>query len=336
MSRILKVLLAGMLALFLAGAGLYGAGWYWAEHAVAMDEEQIEYIIEPGSGVRTVAQSLNRAGIHMNAAGFLALARLTGQDTRIKAGAYLAQRGDTPRQILERMANGDMVRARITFIEGWTWPRIRATIAGNARIRQTLEGADDAEVLRRLGLQQASLEGLFYPDTYVFVPGTTDLDILRQAHDALKLRLDALWPTRNEQLRLASPYEALILASLIEKETGHGEDRARISGVFANRLRVGMPLQTDPSVIYGMGETYKGRIRKADLQRDTPWNTYTRPGLPPTPIAISGLAALEAALHPEQHDFFYFVARGDGTSEFSRNLAAHNRAVAKYILGRRQ
>ncbi len=330
----MKFFLAGLLLLALTGASLLGAGWYWAQHAVAMDDEEIEYIITPGSAPRRVAHILNQAGIHVNTAGFLLLARMRGEDTRIQAGAYQARRGDTPRTLLARMVAGDMVKVRFTLVEGWTWPRIRSSLQANARVRQTLQEADDAEILALLGAGQTSLEGLFFPDTYVFVPGTTDIDILRRAYQAQMQHLQTLWDARDPALRLASPYDALIMASLIEKETGHGEDRARVSGVFANRLRLGMPLQTDPSVIYGMGEAYQGRIRKADLRRDTPWNTYTRAGLPPTPIATPGLASLMAALHPEAHDYLYFVARGDGTSEFSRNLAAHNRAVSRYILGR--
>src|SRR5690606_23249317 len=187
---------------------------------------------------------------------------------------------------------------------------------------------------KRLGSSQKSPEGLFHPDTSGFVPGSTDFGILRRAYEAQETMLARLWEERDSDLPLQSPYEALILASIVEKETGLSQDRQRVAGVFINRLRIGMPLQTDPTVIYGMGDTYEGRIRKRDLTADTPWNTYTRGGLPPTPIANSGRAALYAALHPEEHDFLYFVSRGDGTSQFSTNLAAHNRAVAKYILKR--
>src|SRR5690606_637679 len=214
------------------------------------------------------------------------------------------------------------------------YQRIRQVLRESQAVKQTLEGVPDADLLKRLGAPYDSPEGLFYPDTYVFAPGTSDFDILRRAYQAQQQLLDELWAERDPDLPLKSPYEALILASIVEKETGHSPDRQRVSGVFINRLRIGMPLQTDPTVIYGMGDDYQGRIRKRDLTADTPWNTYTRGGLPPTPIANSGRAALYAALHPEEHDFLYFVSRGDGTSQFSTNLAAHNRAVAKYILKR--
>lgn len=335
MKTIKSYLLYFLLAITLVCTVLAGSAWYWTERPVAMDGDRVDYIIERGSSPRAVVRLLNEAGIHVNETGFLALARLTGDDKRIQAGAYEATRGDTPRALLARMANGDMVQARITFIEGWTYKRMRAAIADHEYIRQTLADDDDAALLERLGAPaRFRLEGLFYPDTYVFVPGTTDFDILRRAYAAQMQILESLWEQRDPDLPLASPYEALILASIIEKETGHTQDRRRVAGVFINRLRRNMPLQTDPTVIYGMGDAYQGRIRKADLQADTPWNTYTRGGLPPTPIANVGRASLEAALHPEKHDYYYFVSRGDGTSEFSRTLTAHNRAVAKYILGR--
>jgi UPF0755 protein len=232
------------------------------------------------------------------------------------------------------MANGDMTQVRLTFPEGWTFAQMRAALDADPKVRHDTQGLDEAAIAGRLGLDAKSLEGLFYPDPYVFAPGTSDLDILRRAAQAGRQVLDRLWAQRDRDLPLADPYQALILASIVEKETGHGSDRAKIAGVFVNRLRLGMPLQTDPTVIYGMGDRYQGRLRKKDLEQDTPWNTYTRAGLPPTPIANPGKAALTAALHPEHHDFLYFVSRGDGTSEFSRNLSAHNQAVGRYILKR--
>ena len=334
MSRYKTFLLYFTLAVVLVAGAIAGAAWYWTEKPLSLAEERVDYIIESGSTPRSVARELNKAGISVHEDAFVLLARITGKDTQIKAGAYEATQGDTPRTVLERMASGDMLQTRITLIEGWTYQRIRETLQNNTHIRQTLEGVDDAELLNRLGATAEAPEGLFYPDTYVFVPGTTDFDILRRAYAAQMQILDEAWSQRDPDLPLKSPYEALILASIVEKETGHSADRTRVAGVFTNRLRIKMPLQTDPTVIYGMGDAYKGRIRKVDLQTDTRWNTYTRGGLPPTPISSVGRAALDAALHPEEHKFLYFVSRGDGTSEFSRNLAAHNRAVAKYILGR--
>lgn len=320
--------------MLLTGAAVSTA-WYWTERAVTMDAERISYLVESGSTPRSVARILNKSGVKMNEAAFILLARLTGQDTKIKAGAYEAIQGDTPRALLERMASGDMLQTRIALIEGWSYKRIREALESSPDIRQTLADVDEAELLSRLGSTEKMIEGLLYPDTYVFVPGTSDFDILRRAYTAQMQVLEQAWAQRDADLPLESPYQALILASIVEKETGHSADRARVAGVFVNRLRLKMPLQTDPTVIYGMGDAYQGRIRKVDLQTDTPWNTYTRGGLPPTPIASVGRASLEAVLHPEKHNFLYFVSRGDGTSEFSRNLAAHNRAVAKYILGRR-
>lgn len=329
-----KGLLWLSLLVMVLSAALAGGAWYWAHTAVTLKQDPADYLVESGAGLRAVARSMNEAGVVINEDLFVVMARLTGYDTQIKAGAYEARQGDTPRSLLERMAAGDMMQTRLTLVEGWTYARIRDELRQNPDVKQTLEDVSDAALKDRLGIDSPSLEGWFYPDTYVFTPGTSDFDILRRAYAAQKEMLDKLWAARPEGLPLKSPYEALILASIVEKETGHAQDRDRVSGVFINRLRLGMPLQTDPTVIYGMGDKYQGRIRKVDLQTDTPWNTYTRGGLPPTPIASSGRAALKAALNPESHKFLYFVSRGDGTSEFSENLNAHNRAVAKYILGR--
>ncbi len=320
----------------LAGLAASAAAWYWAtKRAVPMNAERIDYLVEPGSSPHGVARAMNEAGIRIDQRAFVVLARLTELDRQLKAGAYEAKKGDTPWQLLERMAQGDMTLTRLTLVEGWTYQQIRGVLRASPDVKQTLDGVSDQELLQRLGAEQSHPEGLFYPDTYVFTPGTTDFDILRRAYHAQMQQLDKLWAEREPDLPLSSPYEALILASIVEKETGHSADRARVAGVFVNRLRIKMPLQTDPTVIYGMGEAYEGRIRKRDLQADTPWNTYTRGGLPPTPISSSGLASLHAVLNPEKHKYLYFVSRGDGTSEFSETLLAHNRAVSKYILGQR-
>lgn len=325
-------LLLVVLAALAAGAG----AWYWAtQRALPMNADRVDYLVEPGSSPHSVARTMNEAGIQVDRRAFVALARVSDLDRQLKAGAYEAKKGDTPWELLQRMAQGDMTLTRLTLVEGWTYQQIRDVLRASPEVKQTLEGVSDKELLQRLGAEQAHPEGLFYPDTYVFTPGTTDYDILRRAHHAQMQQLEKLWAQREPDLPLANPYEALILASIVEKETGHSNDRGRVAGVFINRLRIKMPLQTDPTVIYGMGDAYQGRIRKRDLQTDTPWNTYTRGGLPPTPIASSGLASLHAALHPEKHKYLYFVSRGDGTSEFSETLRAHNRAVAKYILGRR-
>jgi conserved hypothetical protein, YceG family len=336
MKKALRWFLLCCLAVAALVAAAGWAAWQWVERPLDMRADKIEYIVEPGSSPAAIARTLSAAGVAVNERAFAWLARLKGQDRLIKAGAYEAARGDNMASLLERMARGQTSQRQITFVEGWTWKQIRAVLAGHADIRQTLQGVADEEILRALGADAPSLEGLFFPDTYVFTPGTSDLEILRQAYQAQQRELAKAWASRSPQLPLSTPYEALILASIIEKETGHGPERARIGGVFANRLRIGMPLQTDPTVIYGMGDAYQGRIGKRDLQTDTPWNTYTRVGLPPTPIAAPGREALMAAVQPESHGYLYFVSRGDGTSQFAQTLAEHNRNVGRYILGRKQ
>ncbi len=334
MTKFKKIVLYLLLLLALVVAGAAAAAWYWANSPVEMAAQRADYLVESGSRPRTVAQAMNAAGVKIHPDAFVVMARLSGRDTLIKAGAYEAMQGDTPWILLERMANGDMTQTRLTLVEGWTYQRIRQALRDDPTVKQTLDGVSDAELLKRLGSDASSPEGLFYPDTYVFTPGSDDYDILRRAYHAQEQQLAAIWARRDPDTPLKTPYEALVLASIIEKETGHSADRQRVAGVFVNRLRLNMPLQTDPTVIYGMGEAYQGRIRKKDLTTDTPWNTYTRGGLPPTPIASSGQAALLAAVNPEKHSFLYFVSRGDGTSEFSKSLFDHNRAVGKYILGR--
>lgn len=318
--------------LLLALAG--GAAWYWTQTPVTMDTERTDYMVESGTRPRNIARIMEQAGIHIHEDAFVLFSRLTGSDTLIKAGAYEAVRGDTPQRLLERMVSGDMVQTRLTLVEGITYQGIRQVLRDAPQVKQTLDDVSDEELLNRLGSSAKHPEGLFYPDTYVFVPGTTDFDVLRRAYQAQEQVLQAAWEDRETGLPLTTPYQALILASIVEKETGLSADRERVAGVFVNRLKINMLLQTDPTVIYGMGDAYKGRIRKKDLTTDTPWNTYTRSGLPPTPIANPGKASLLAVLHPEQHKFLYFVSRGDGSSEFSENLNAHNRAVSKFILGR--
>ena len=337
MKKFLSFVLRSLLVLIVLAVAVSGGAWYWVtQQPVTMQAERIDYLIEPGTSPRQTARVMREAGIALNEDAFVYLARLTKQDVLLKAGGYEAVQGDTLWRLLERMASGDVTQRRLTFVEGWTYRRIRDTLRAHPDVRQTLDGVDDDELRKRLGIAEDSLEGWFYPDTYVFAPGTTDFDILRRAHHAQQTLLEAMWEEREPGLPLKTPYEALILASIIEKETGHELDRDRVAGVFINRLKRGMLLQTDPTVIYGMGEAYQGRIRKRDLTTDTPWNTYTRAGLPPTPIASSGKAALLAALKPEPHSYLYFVSRGDGTSEFSETLQAHNRAVARYILNRGQ
>ncbi|HZP65156.1 MAG TPA: endolytic transglycosylase MltG [Rudaea sp.] len=273
------------------------------------------------AGVRTESPLYWRAlAWQMHAAG------------RLHAGEYALPPGITPRELLRRMAAGEVVQHRFTIVEGWTFAQLRAALAQDAELGHELGAMSDADLMRRLGAAGALPEGWFLPETYNFVKGMSDLDILRRAHEAMQKALDKGWAERAPDLPLESPYQALILASIVEKETGRPEERPRIAGLFLHRLKLGMKLQTDPSVIYGLGAAYDGNLHKRDLEADTPFNTYTRAGLPPTPIALPGAAAIAAVLHPAATDALYFVARGDGTHEFSATLEAHNRAVDKYQL----
>ncbi|WP_251863707.1 endolytic transglycosylase MltG [Achromobacter sp. Marseille-Q4962] len=326
-------LLWASLILVLAAAVLAGAAWTWMHRPLHLAAPKVDFVVDPGASPRMVARALNAAGVQVWEPGFVWMARLSERDKLMKAGGYQAQEGDTPWRLLERIARGDMSQRQITFVEGWTYRQIRQALRANPDVRQTLDGVSDEELMARLGSDIKHPEGMFFPDTYVFTPGSTDYELLRRAYEEGQRILRDTWAQRAPDLPVSTPYEALVLASIVEKETGHGPDRRRVAGVFTNRLRIGMPLQTDPTVIYGMGEAYQGRIRKRDLQTDTPWNTYTRPGLPPTPIAAPGRAALLAAVQPEQHKFLYFVSRGNGTSEFSVNLSDHNRNVSRYVLG---
>lgn len=334
--RPVSYFLAVLLVMVVAAAAACGAAWLWVNQPLQIGADRIDFVIDPGSSPRGVARSVNAAGVVLWEDGFVWMARLSGRDKLIKAGGYQAIKGDTPWLLLERLARGDVNQRQVTFVEGWTFKQIRQALRENPDVKQTLGDMDDADLLRRLGSDASSMEGLIFPDTYLFTPGSTDFDLLRRAYQEGQRVLTQTWARHAPGLPVATPYEALILASIIEKETGHGPDRARVAGVFVNRLRDGMPLQTDPTVIYGMGDTYQGRIHKRDLAVDTPWNTYTRAGLPPTPIASPGRAALLAAVQPEQHNFLYFVSRGNGTSEFSATLTDHNRNVSRYILGHDQ
>ncbi len=293
----------------------------------------IEVTITPGSSVRAIGSQLQSAGVPLDSLLLALLARVEGRATRLQAGTYAIASSITPERLLDRMESGDVVRIQLVVPEGWTFAQMRALIASRSDIMQTAAAISDAELLAALGASQASPEGLFFPDTYVFTRGTTDLDLFKRAYRAQQKRLNDAWATRASDLPFATPYEALTLASIVEKETGRAEDRPQVAAVFINRLKRGMLLQTDPTVIYGMGARFDGNLKKSDLVADTPYNTYLRPGLPPTPIALVGAAALAAVLNPPKSDALYFVARGDGSSEFSGKLSDHNRAVDRYQRG---
>ncbi|MBS0571568.1 MAG: endolytic transglycosylase MltG [Proteobacteria bacterium] len=288
-----------------------------------------------GTPLPGIVRDLNARGIASGPALYWRLlARQMGNAGKLHAGEYALDPGVTPRGLLAKMAAGEVIQHKFTIVEGWTFAQLRDALDRDAVLEHALAKIGDADLMRRLGAGGALPEGWFLPETYQFVKGMSDVDILRRAHTAMQRTLDALWTVRAADLPLDTPYQALILASIVEKETAQPAERALIAGVFEHRLKIGMRLQTDPAVIYGLGSAYDGKIHTRDLETDTPYNTYTRAGLPPTPIALPGVAALEAVLIPAPTDALYFVARGDGTHEFSATLEAHNRAVAKYQLHR--
>jgi UPF0755 protein len=271
--------------------------------------------------------------VDVNADLLYAWFRLSGQDRLIKAGSYELESGITPRALLRKLARGEEALRAVTLVEGWNIRQVRAALAKADMLKADTQGLSAEEFMTRLGRTGVHPEGRFFPDTYTYSKGSSDVKVLQRAMRAMDKRLAAAWSQRSPQVVVKTPEEALILASIVEKETGKAADRTLISSVFHNRLRVGMPLQTDPTVIYGLGESFNGNLRKADLQADTPWNTYVRAGLPPTPIAMPGKASLLAAVQPAPGKFLYFVAKGDGTSHFSESLDEHNRAVNKYQRG---
>ncbi|HET6264279.1 MAG TPA: endolytic transglycosylase MltG [Usitatibacter sp.] len=331
MMRAIRNLL--LLAIVLAAAA---AGWlyYFNGHPLELPRTPYEFTVRSGASVKSLARQLADDGLLAEPHSFWILARALGRSGAIQAGTYRLERPLTPRELLDKLARGDVVLADILFVEGTTFRQWRAQLVQHPQVRATLAGKEEPEIRAALGIEQAHIEGWLFPSTYRFAPGTSDLDLLKRAHAAMKKRLAEGWAARDTTVPLKSPYEALILASIVEKETGAASERPIIAGVFANRLRRGMRLQTDPTVIYGIGEKFDGNIRKRDLTDDTPWNTYTRDGLPPTPIAMPGAGAIAAVMHPAQTEALYFVGKGDGTHYFSPTLEEHNRAVAKYQLKR--
>jgi UPF0755 protein len=289
--------------------------------------------IARGASYRNIVDQLRDEGVTRASPWYWrALGRELGVEGRLHAGEYALAQGLTPRELLQKMAAGDVLQHHFTIVDGWTFRQLRTALAADAGLAQTLPGASDEDIAQRLQIADGKPEGWFLPETYAWVKGESDFDVLSRAHASMQKTIDRLWNTRAPDVLLESPYQALILASIVEKETGRPDERPLIAGVFMRRLKFGMRLQTDPTVIYGMGENYRGNIRRDDLEADTPFNTYTRDGLPPTPIALPGTPALEATLHPTAGDALYFVARGDGSHEFSATLDEHNRAVQKFQL----
>lgn len=330
MRRFFLIILTSVLALGLLG----GIATWWLNKPLLQGAQIVEFTVEAGSPARTVAQSVADSGVKVNPTLLYWWFRLSGQSRGIKAGSYELEPGQTARTILQKLVRGEEALRSVTLAEGLTFAQIRQLLAQEALLKQESRDLGADLIMQKLGRPGVSPEGRFFPDTYSFAKGSSDLAVLKQALRAMDKQLEAAWSTRQPDTPLKSPDQALILASIVEKETGRGSDRSLISGVFTNRLKIGMMLQTDPTVIYGMGERFDGNLRKRDLQTDTPWNTYTRPGLPPTPIAMPGKAALIAAVQPAQTKALYFVARGDGTSQFSATLDEHNRAVNRYQRGK--
>ena len=325
--RALRLILVFFL---LIGGALAGSAWWWLNQPLGLATPTVELSIEPGSAPRVVAEAWVKAGVQTDSRLLYQWFRVSGESKRIRAGSFELEPGITPRGLLAKMVQGDESFEHVRLIEGWTFKQFRAELARAPYLKHVSADLSEAQLMAAIGRAGVAAEGRFFPDTYVYSRGVSDLAVLKRAAEALQRRLDAAWAERAPNLSLRSTTDALVLASIVEKETGRPSDRARIAGVFNNRLRIGMPLQTDPTVIYGLGEAFDGKLRKRDLQADTPFNTYTRGGLPPTPIAMPGLAALRAAVQPEATRALYFVARGDGTSAFSDDLAAHNRAVNQF------
>ena len=314
-------------------AGTAAAAWWWLQRPLPLAAPTVELSIEPGTPPREVAQAWVAAGVMTEPWLLYNWFRFSGDARRIRAGSYELEPGVTPRTLLAKMVQGDEAFERVRLIEGWTFRQFRAALAAAPHLKPASAGLTEADLMAAIGLPGVPAEGRFHPDTYLYSRGVSDLTVLRRAAQLQTRRLAAVWAERAADLPLQTPEQALVLASIVEKETGRAADRGLVAGVFVNRLRIGMPLQTDPTVIYGLGEAFDGNLRKRDLLTDTPYNTYTRAGLPPTPIAMPGLASLRAAVQPERTDALYFVARGDGSSVFSKDLAAHNRAVNQYQRG---
>ena len=324
------VLRSLLILLVLLGTMVGGGVLWWANQPLPLRSSEVELAIEPGTTPRDIARGWVQAGIDAPPWTLYEWFRWSGQSRNIKAGSYLVEPGATPRSLLRMMVQGDEHLATVKLIEGWTYRKFREALARADGLKQLTGQMSDAQVMAELGSPGLAPEGQFFPDTYSYAKGSTDLAVLQRAHRAMQKHLNEAWAARNPSSPLRSPQDLLVLASIVEKETGKESDRPMVAAVFCNRLRIGMPLQTDPTVIYGLGERFDGNLKRIHLQTDTPFNTYTRPGLPPTPIAMPGKASLLAAIHPAESKALYFVARGDGSSAFSESLTEHNRAVNQY------
>ncbi len=315
-----------LFAVVMACAGIA----YYAFGLLTPPTLPFEFSLNQGSSLTSVARQLKQSGLLEHSELFVIFARAQGAAGKIKAGTYQLDHAVSRMELLQIITQGDVRRSQITIIEGWNFSQLRSALNASPNIRHDTQALTDSEILQRIGVAEAHPEGLFFPETYYLATGSSDMELLKLAYKLMQKRLNEAWLMRSPDSILATPYQALILASIVEKETGASKDRAMIAGVFVNRMRRHMLLQTDPTVIYGLGDQFDGNLRRRDLTRDTPYNTYMRAGLPPTPIALPGLDAINAALHPASTDALYFVARGDGSSKFSSSLDAHNRAVNQY------
>lgn len=312
-------------------------GWmfYFANKPVSLAAPEVELDLKAGSSLRSVSHQLVQQRILSEPWSFMLMVRALGKAGEIKAGNYLIEDGITPYQLFLILTEGSTKQSSITFIEGWTFRQMREVLNRHEDVKHVTMAYTDEQIMQEIGAKERFPEGLFFPDTYYFSKGMSDKEILKRAYDSMQAKLAEAWQQREPGLPYQSPYEALIMASIVEKETGQAGERPMIAGVFLNRMRLGMRLQTDPTVIYGIGEQFDGNLRKQDLLTDTPYNTYTRIGLPPTPIAMPGQAAINAALHPAKTKALYFVGKGDGSHVFSGSLNEHNRAVTRYQLGKK-
>jgi UPF0755 protein len=326
MAFIKKIVVTSVLLAAAVAAGFT----YWSRQPIASGEAPIDFTVVTGSTGSSAAQQIAASGVPVNPILFSLYSRVTQKSGKIKAGSYELKPGTTPRRLLEQLVRGEFAQEQLTIIEGWSFKQMRQAIAAHKALKHDTDALSDRDLMEKISPDYKLPEGLFFPDTYLFAKGSSDLQIYKQAHAMLLSHLNAAWDKRDASLPYKTPYQALVMASIVEKETGQKSERGLIAAVFVNRLRLGMLLQTDPTVIYGMGEKYEGKIRKRDLETDTPYNTYTRAGLPPTPISLPGVQSLAAALAPAKSDALYFVSRGDGTSQFSGNLSDHNRAVNQY------
>lgn len=319
---------------FLAAALLAGYAFWYAMSPLSLASLPVDFRIEPGSGLRSAVRQMEASGVALGSLRFEALARVLGKSQKIKAGSYELQVAISPLELLDKLTRGDVTQGELALIEGWNIRQVRAALDAHAHLRHDTAGLADSELMQRIGAEETHPEGLLFPDTYLFDRGVSDLEVLKRAYRAQKAHLAREWAARAAGVPYRTPYEALVMASIVEKETGRASERDMIAGALTNRLRIGMRLQADPTVIYGLGAAFDGNLRRKHLETDGPYNSYTRAGLPPTPISMPGLGALRAALNPARTDALYYVARGDGSSQFSRSLEEHNRAVAKYQLKR--